>query len=106
MRRGEVALEVDELGAREVALLKILAPGLYPVADVGIGDQVDRTIEDPQLGVAEPGRQRLALDQKFGMGKALAASAHLSLHRGCPIVPPGRRPRQVPLFSLRPDGER
>ena len=95
VRRREVGLKVDVLGAGDVALLEILAPGLHRVADVGVGDQVDRAIEDAQFGVVEMGREPLALDQKLGMGKALARRAHISLHCCRLIVPPGRRRRQA-----------
>src|SRR6516165_3392559 len=65
-----------------MAFLEILAARLDRVSDIGIGDQVDRTIEDAQVRVAQMGRQPLAIDEKFGMSKTFGCS-----HDGLPAPP-------------------
>ena len=67
----EIALQIDELRAGDMAFFEISPARHDLVGDFRVGNEMRRAVEYAQLGVVEPLLERLGLDQKLGMGNAL-----------------------------------
>ena len=73
---GYVAQHVDELRARDVALLEVRAARNDLVGDLRVGDQMRGAVEHQHVRVGEMVRQPVGFHQEFRMDKA--GCAHVS----------------------------
>ena len=63
----EIALQIDELRAGDMAFFEIGPPGHNLIGNLRVRNEMRRTVENSQIGVPEPVFQRLGFDQEFGM---------------------------------------
>src|SRR6202040_4061 len=66
----EIALQIDELRAGDMAFFEISPARHDLVRDFRVGNEMRRAVEYAQRGVVEPLLERLGLDQKLRMGNA------------------------------------
>ena len=74
----EIALQIDELRAGDMAFLEIGPARHDLVGDFRVRNEMRRAVENSQIGVTELAFQRLGFDQEFGMRKAFGR-AHAGL---------------------------